>query len=297
MREPIDPAALAARTDGHERNELTEQVNRVLEERGVRFGPGEGHPFRVDPLPRLLDREEWVVLADGVRQRVRALDAFVSDVYGERRCVADGIVPRAVLDSVPYLEPDLQGCAPHGGPWVGVAGLDVVRDGEGRLLFLEDNVRTPSGIDYAMAVSDAVAQVLGVEARTTLEDDVPAALRGCLEASLPGADGVLALLTDGPANSAWYEHQRLAEEAGLTLVTPGDLRRRGDRLELTDGRSVRAVYRRTGEDRLRAEGRPTQLAELLLEPWRAGRLGLVNCFGTGVADDKSVYRYVEDLVR
>jgi carboxylate-amine ligase len=130
-------------------------------------------------------------------------------------------------------------------------------------------------------------------------EGIATALRRCIEASNPDADGELVLLTDGPANSAWYEHRRLAELADLRLVRPNELRRRGDRLELREGGApVRAVYRRTDEDRLRDEaGGLTEIAELLLAPLRAGTIGLVNWFGNGIADDKRIYPYVDDLVR
>jgi uncharacterized circularly permuted ATP-grasp superfamily protein len=119
-----------------------------------------------------------------------------------------------------------------------------------------------------------------------------------MEATNPDVEGELVLLSDGPGNSAWYEHVRLAELADLRLVRPDELRRRGGRLELLDGAPVRAVYRRTDEDRVRDDdGQPTYLAELLLEPLRSGTIGLVNWFGNGVADDKRVYPYVDDLVR
>lgn len=279
-----------------EREELTERLNEVLAARGVRFGGEDGHPFHADPLPRLLDSDEWARLCDGLSQRIRALDTFVADVYGARDCVRDGILPERVLDATPYLERELRGAAPPGGAWVSVAGFDIVRDDDGTLLVLEDNARTPSGIAYAMAVSEAVAEVRGLEPPTGL-DEASGALRRCLEASNPTSDGRLVLLSDGPTNSAFYEHQRLAEEAGLELVTPDGLRRAGDDLLLADGTPVRAVYRRTEQDSINADGHPTPIADLLLEPWRAGRIGMVNCFGTGVADDKSVYAHVEDLIR
>jgi carboxylate-amine ligase len=293
---PVDPPTTLREAPTAERDELARRVNALLEERGVRFGGAGGHAFRADPLPRTLDRDEWRDLSEGLAQRIRALDAFVADVYGERSCVAEGIVPAAVLEATPYLERDLHGDAPVGGAWVSVAGFDVVRDDDGSLLVLEDNVRTPSGIAYAMAVSEAVAEVLDVDAPSGLEEST-SALRRCLEATNPDAEGALVLLSDGPDNSAYYEHRRLAAEAGLVLVDPSGLRRTGDDLRLVDGTPVRAVYRRTEQDSLRADGSTTAVADLLLGPWRSGRTGMVNCFGTGVADDKAIYGYVEDMVR
>lgn len=278
------------------REALSEQVNEVLAERGVRFGGEDGHPFRADPLPRLLDSDEWERLSAGLAQRIRALDAFVADVYGDRACVRDAVLPQRVLEQTPYLEPDLQGTRPRGGAWVSIAGFDIVRDEDGTLLVLEDNVRTPSGIAYAMAVSEVVAEVRGLEPPGGLAEATQA-LRRCLEATNPDADGELVLLTDGPTNSAHYEHDRLAEEAGLRLVTPDALRRTDTELVLADGGRVRAAYRRTKQDSINADGRVTPIADLLFEPWRAGSVGMVNCYGTGVADDKSVYAYVEDMIR
>ena len=279
-----------------ERDDLSRRVNAVLEERGVRFGGAGGHAFRADPVPRLLDAEEWELLSAGLAQRIRALDAFVADVYAERRCVTDGVVPASVLDATPCLEPDLRGSAPVAGAWISVAGFDVVRDESGTLLVLEDNVRTPSGMAYAMAVSEAVSEVLDVEQPAGLEE-CASALRGCLEATNPDGEGALVLLTDGPDNSAYYEHRRLADEAGLALVELDGLRPDGDGLRLADGTPVRAVYRRTEQDGLRAADPAADVAGRLLAPWQAGRVGMVNCYGTGVADDKSVYAHVEDMVR
>ena len=199
--------------------------------------------------------------SDGLAQRIRALDAFVADVYAERRCVSDGVVPAHVLDATPYLEQDLTGSAPVAGAWISVAGFDVVRDEDGTLLVLEDNVRTPSGMAYAMAVSEAVSEVLGVEPSSGL-DECASALRRCLEATNPEGEGALVLLTDGEENSAYYEHRRLADEAGLELVEPDGLRRDGDGLRLADGTPVRAVYRRTEQDGLRAVATPAST-------WRA----------------------------
>ena len=268
-----------------------------LRERGVTFG---GEDFVVDPVPRLITASEWEEVAAGLRQRVLALDAFLADVHGERRAVAAGVVPEQVVAGAPYLEEDLRGARPAGGARVAIAGLDLVRGADGRFRVLEDNVRTPSGSVYGLAASQAVEEALPVRCpHADAARELGDALRWVLEAANPGAEGELVLLTDGPSNPAWHEHVRLAELAGLRIARPPDLRRRGARLELRDGGApVRAVYRRTDEDRLRDEdGTLTDAGELLLEPLLEGTVGLVNHYGNGLADDKRVYPYVDDLVR
>ena len=298
--EPRPPyQELLAHLEGADLGALTERVGRVLSERGVVFGGEDGHEFRVDPVPRILTAAEWETLTAGIRQRVRALEAFLDDAYGEQRLVAAGVVPESVVGGSPYFEKDLVGVRPRGGVRIGVAGLDVVRDADGGFRILEDNVRTPSGVGYAMAASDAVTEVLGLHGpRDDVRGLLGAALRGAMEAAAPDLGGELVLLSDGPSNSAWYEHQRLADLAGLVLATPAEVRRRGSRLELADGRRVRSVYRRCDDGGLRTpDGQLRPIAELLLEPLVEGELGLVNWYGTGVADDKAVYAYVDDLIR
>lgn len=292
-------AELLDRLAGEDLAVLAKRTQSIIDERGVAFGGAHGHPFAVDPVPRVLTSAEWEQLATGVAQRVRALDAFLADAYGDRQVVRDGVVPESVVTGSAYCEADLTGAQPRGGARIALAGLDLVRDGDGRFRVLEDNVRTPSGIAYAMAAADAVAEVLGTRSGSgQMAAELRRALRGALEASAPDVEGELILLTEGPDNSAYYEHAALADAAGLELCTPDDVRRDGDRLVLADGRPVRALYHRTGEDMVRgAGGTLCPVAELLLEPVLAGRLGMVNWFGNGVADDKEVYAYVDDLVR
>lgn len=290
---------LLDRLDGADLDDLKHQVAKVLADDGVRFGGAEGQHFEVDPVPRILTCAEWETLTTGVQQRVRALEAFLDDAYGEQRLVADGVVPASVMDGSSYFEEDLVGVSPRGGARILVAGLDIVRDAEGEFRVLEDNVRTPSGVGYAMAASDAVCTVLGLREPDHEERRrAAAALRRSMEAAAPGIDGELVLLTDGESSSAWYEQCRLADLADLVLATPGELRRRGSALELSDGRRVRCLYRRTDDDRLREPGGGlTDLAQLLLDPLRDGELGLVNWYGSGVADDKVVYALVDELIR
>ena len=148
---PASRGALAALA-GHDLEELAVAVERHGADEGVVFhAAGGDEVFVIDPVPRVLAANEWSRLEAGLAQRVRALNAFVADVYGERRIVAEGVVPQRVIDGAQYFEPGMQGVEPPGGLWIGIAGLDLVRDADGRFLVLEDNVRTPSGFAYAAA--------------------------------------------------------------------------------------------------------------------------------------------------
>jgi uncharacterized circularly permuted ATP-grasp superfamily protein len=286
-------------------HKLSVGIAAELTARGVRFGTWpQSRPFVVDPVPRILPAPEWAQLAAGLGQRVRALNRFLADAYGERRIVEAGVVPARVIDGCEGYEPLMRGVPVPGAIHAHVAGLDVVRGPDGGFAVLEDNLRTPSGMAYAGAAREAV--LARIPARAGQPRPLGGAVVGLGEA-LRGAapdgrdDPSVVLLSDGWANSAWYEHAALAWRLGLPVVTLRDL-------EVADGRlwqrgesgrrPVDVVYRRTDVDRLtEPDGSPTALGEALLEPLRSGRLGVVNAFGNGVADDKLVQAYVEAMVR
>lgn len=286
---------------------LRRRVWTRMEAIGATFG---SQPFGVDPVPRILSADEWELLAAGLTQRVRALNAFVRDAYGERRIVAAGVVPAHAIEQADGYEPDLRGRLPADAVPIGVAGLDVVRDTCGTLRVLEDNLRMPSGFTYAVAAREAVVEALpagAAEPRHDLAAGVAPALARALRDAAPGGGGFaeapcVVLLSEGSSGSTWYEHATAARWLGIPAVTARQLRRRGPDVValLEDGRERRVdvVYRRLDEERLRDDrGRPTWLAELLLEPWLSGRIGIVNAFGTGVADDKLAHAFVEAMVR
>jgi len=287
--------------------ELSAAIARDAHERGVAFGAaGERRPFRIDPIPRVLAASDWSLLSEGVAQRVRALELFVTDVYGEQRIVRSGVVPARCVDGAPHFETQLVGMGEEIRSWITIAGLDVVRDTDGSFKVLEDNLRTPSGIAYAVATRDVLRAHLppppGLRVRSL--DGAFGTLGDALRAAAPaaaGADPVVVLLSDGKLNSAFYEHATIARELGLPLVLSDQLSvRRGRLFASMDGaeRAVDVVYRRTDEDRLTDDrGRPTGIAQLLLEPVLKGTLACVNAFGTGVADDKLLHAYVENMVR
>ena len=268
-------------------------VRRHLLEQGCTFDWGEQpEAFPVDLIPRIFTPEEWVVLAAGVEQRVQALDLFLHDVYGARRIVADGVIPQRVITGADYHEPAL-GQLPEPRVRIGMAGLDIVRTPDGRFQVLEDNLRTPSGIAYAMAARQAVLpHVDGGGAPPAPVAFEPFALgalgRVLRNAGGGGADVRIVILTDGPSNSAFWEHRVLADLLGIPLVTLDEL----------DLDAVDVVYRRTDEDRLHDEyGSLTPVGEALMPGLRDGSVAVINSLGNGVADDKLVHAYVEDMVR
>ena len=280
--------------------DVRERVARHLAQRGVTFG---GSPFVVDPVPRALTAPEWSHLEAGLVQRVRALNAFVLDVYGERRILDAGVVPAHVVQSAVHHAPELIGARLGPAP-VAVAGLDVLRAPDGEFLVLEDNVRTPSGLAYAMAAREALdAHLPPPPERVPIAGAVEllgAALRAA--APLGREDPAVVVLSDGPSNVAWYEHRTLAERLDVPIVALEDLEARADGTVAAriDGRTRRVdvVYRRTDEDRVTDEaGRVTPVARALLAACHRGTLTCVNAFGTGVADDKLTHAYVEAMVR
>lgn len=278
---------------------LRERVTRRVAETGCSFG---SEPFVIDPVPRILTADEWAVLAAGVRQRARALEAFAHDLYGERRSVGTA-VPERVLAGAGHLEPGAEELA--AATYVGVGGFDLVRDGDGTFRVLEDNLRTPSGPAYVLTARHAVAGELDLPECLDPSGPVRDLLLGALRAAAPGRGGGgepdVVLLSDGEANTAWWEHRRLAELLEVPVVTLGELALDGDRLVRRAGErriGVDVVYRRTNEDRLRApDGSPTAVGELLERPLRRGAVACVNAFGAGVGDDKLVYPYVPELIR
>ena len=278
--------------------------------RGVTFGvPGRASSrvFPVDLVPRLIDAADWQAISAGLVQRARALDAFLHDVYGDRAVVADGIVPSWVVTSAPGLSSigalmSGQRVRAH------ISGLDLVRDAEGRWVVLEDNLRVPSGLGYAVQsrrLSDVVMPDLPRPPGLIGVESAPRMLAETLSAAaLPGAgdDPRVVLLSEGPDGSAWFEHRMLGQEMGVPVAAMSDLLvDDGTVYLLREGRRSRVdvLYLRVDEDALLhtsgADGRP--LGASLLAAVNASRVALANAPGNGVGDDKAVYAFVPEMVR
>ena len=250
--------------DGHDPAALADAARVAAAD--VTFGD---EPFLLDPVPRVISAADWSALDAGLLQRVRALDAFCADVYGERRIVRDGVMPARVIETTDTLEPALRGTSLD--RWIGIAGLDLVRAPDGRFLVLEDNLRTPSGMAYAVAARTTTLLLLQPERAPVPVDG----LRDMLRLAL--GDGRAVLLTDGASNTAYWEHRWLADLLEIPLAEPSGL----------DPTRVDVVYRRTNAWQLDSE-----VGRLL-----HGRVRVVNAYGVGVGDDKLAHAYVEDMVR
>jgi carboxylate-amine ligase len=262
--------------------------------------------FPLDLMPRIITAEDWENLTAGLSQRVRALEAFLRDVYGERRIIDDGVVPAAVVDDAPGRS-HLGKLVPADAVRVAVAGIDLVRDRPDHWMVLEDNLRVPSGMAYSIMSRRLIRSAMpDLEPPTGVValEDVPRRLRAALLSGVDrdrvGYDEV-ALLSAGPVDSAFFEHQLLADRMGVPVVTPRDLQVTDDGVFLVkEGARTRlsALYRRIDEQELMessgADLRP--IGRALGNAVRRGNVALLNAFGNGVADDKLTYAYVPDMI-
>jgi carboxylate-amine ligase len=304
FRGPAEPRPLYRELlEALARRDLDEVAKLAVDRlRGRGAGYGDDEAFTFDPVPRLFSAQEWERAERGLCQRVAALNALLADAYGEQQIFAEGVVPQRLIATSPSYEPAMRGLI-GGSPAAVICGLDVVRGPDGDLMVLEDNLRMPSGMAYATAARDAVAELIDwpISPRPleTFEPQLAEALRGA--APDGSGDPSIAVLSQGPDSFAWYEQGRIADVLGAELVTADQLELAGGRLHVRlerDRKPVDVVYRRLEEERLTgADGEPNPLGELLLPPLRAGRLRCVNAFGTGLADDKLAHVYSEEMIR
>lgn len=278
-------------------------------EQGVTFGvAGEERTFPLDIVPRVIEAAAWDAVDAGVRQRVRALEAFLADVYGEGKVFDDGVVPRATVVSSPCFVPEGGEMTGPNGVRVHVAGIDLVRDASGAFRVLEDNIRVPSGVSYVMtnrrALSAALPEVFA-DHRIRPVSQYSRNLLMALRAAAPQGVGNpnVVVLTPGVYNSAYFEHTLLARQMGVELVEGRDLAVRNKRVYMRTTRGlqpVHVIYRRIDAEFLDPEVfRPDSLLGVpgLIEAARAGHVTIANAVGNGVADDKLIYTYVPDLIR
>jgi len=276
---------------------------------GVTFDVGGvERPFPLDVVPRVIAGTEWDTIEAGVAQRVRALEAFLADVYGPGKVLSDGVVPRALVTSSTHYQRAVHGVEPTNGVRIHVAGIDLIRTPAGDVRVLEDNVRVPSGVSYVMTNRSAMIAALPGAFRSTRIRPVsgyPQRLLAALRAAAPPGveDPTVVVLTPGVFNSAYFEHTLLARSMGVELVEGRDLVCRRGRVHMRTTRGLQRVdviYRRVDDDFLDpVHFRPDSMLGVpgLVNAVRTGGVALANALGNGVADDKLLYTYVPDLIR
>ena len=264
--------------------------------------------FPFDIIPRIVEAADWAYIERGLKQRIQALNLFIDDIYHSPKIVQDGIVPEHLIRSAKNLLQPCMGLNPSRGIWCHITGTDLVRDRDGQLYVLEDNLRCPSGVSYVLENREVLKRTFPQvfeASRVRPVDDYPSRLLETLQYLAPEgvASPTVVVLTPGIYNSAYFEHAFLAQQMGVELVEGRDL-------VVADGcvlmrttmgfKRVDVIYRRIDDDFLDPQAfRSDSLLGVpgLMEVYKAGRVALANAPGTGIADDKAIYAYVPQMIK
>ena len=301
----LPPGELEARRRAVEAAILTMGITFTVYSEGTNID--RAWPF--DIVPRVIAKSEWLRIEEGLKQRLTALNLFINDLYNEQRIVKDGVFPLEVLAGSKNFRTQCQGITPPFGVWAHICGTDLVRDRDGTVYVLEDNLRVPSGVSYMLGNREVMKRLFPevFQASTILPvDDYTTQLYDTLAALSPRQTHwpVVAVLTPGIFNSAYFEHSYLAQQMGAYLVEGSDLIVGEDDcvyMKSVSGLTrVDVIYRRIDDDFMDPEVfRPDSAIGVsgLMRAWRKGNVGIANAPGSGVADDKVVYTFVPKIIQ
>jgi uncharacterized circularly permuted ATP-grasp superfamily protein len=264
--------------------------------------------FPFDLVPRIIEEKEWVIIERGLKQRIRALNAFLQDIYKDQRILREKVIPAELIYSGKNFLKQCVGLIPPHKIWCHITGTDLVRDKDGTYYVLEDNLRCPSGVSYVIENRDVVKKAFPDFFRSYTIDPVESYPQQLLETlrfiAPPEADHpVVVVLTPGIHNSAYFEHAFLAQRMGTELVEGGDLTVQNGYVYMRTTRGfqkVDVIYRRIDDvflDPKVFREDSTLGVPGLMEVYRAGRVAIANAPGTGIADDKVIYKFVPDMIR
>ena len=297
-----------APSDASDLEARAEALARAFIDQGITFSlSGQERPFPLDLVPRVISAAEWNRLERGIIQRVKALEMYLDDIYGDQEILNDGIIPRRLITSCEHFHRQAVGIVPPNGVRIHVAGIDLIRDEKGTWRVLEDNLRSPSGVSYVMENRRTMARVfpnLFATHRVRAVDDYSSHLLRALRnsAATNEADPTVVVLTPGVYNSAYFEHSLLARQMGVELVEGRDLFCRDNQVYMrtTEGeRQVDVIYRRIDDiflDPLQFRADSVLGVAGLVNAARAGNVVISSAIGNGVGDDKLVYTYVPTMI-
>ncbi|ASQ85634.1 circularly permuted type 2 ATP-grasp protein [Mycobacterium intracellulare] len=297
-----------APSDASELEARAEALSRAFLDQGITFSlSGQERPFPLDLVPRVISAAEWARLERGITQRVKALEMYLDDIYGDQEILNDGVIPRRLVTSCEHFHRQAMGIVPPNGVRIHVAGIDLIRDEKGNFRVLEDNLRSPSGVSYVMENRRTMARVfpnLFATHRVRSVDDYASHLLRALRnsAATNEADPTVVVLTPGVYNSAYFEHSLLARQMGVELVEGRDLFCRDNQVYMrtTEGeRQVDVIYRRIDDaflDPLQFRADSVLGVAGLVNAARAGNVVISSAIGNGVGDDKLVYTYVPTMI-
>ncbi len=292
-------------------NDSRDTVNRWMERFGVRFGVYKHGVFNeqlfpFDSVPRTISKKDWDYLEQGLKQRVKALNAFLWDIYHEKNIIRDGVVPEEFVYSSKGYMPEMEGVNPTDKVYAHIAGIDLVEGKDGNWYVLEDNLRIPSGASYPMiarSITRKVAPQTFVANNVADNRNYADLLRTMMD-DMNHGHGINVILTPGRFNSAFFEHSYFAEKTGATLAYPGDLFVEDNVVYYAgmykEKTRVGAIYRRVSDeymDPMAFEASSLLGVPNVMEAFKAGNVALINAVGNGVADDKGIYYFVPKMVK
>ena len=293
--------------------EIEKNCQSTISARGINFrvyaanNRAEEKKWPLDIIPRIIPRTQWNKVSRGLQQRVKALNLFIDDVYNQKKIFKDNVIPKEIIFKSPYYVKECEGFSPKYKAWSNISGVDLIRNKSGDYLVLEDNLRVPSGVSYMLEnrmVMRDVFPELFTRYKVASINIYTNKLFNCMKECIPKKtkDPHMVVLTPGIYNSAYFEHSYLAEQMGIALVEGKDLFVEND-----------IVYMKTVKGPLRVDCIYRRLDDTFLDPkafykgsvigvpglfkaWRKGNVGILNAIGTGVADDKVVYSYVNKMI-
>ncbi|WP_437192327.1 circularly permuted type 2 ATP-grasp protein [Planctomicrobium sp. SH527] len=290
-----------------------EAIERALLRMGITFAvygdqAGTEKIFPFDIIPRIVEPFEWNHIEAGLKQRIKALNLFINDIYHDQEIVNEGILPRPMLEKAKSYRKVCQGLTPPKGIWCHITGTDLIRHSDGAIYVLEDNLRCPSGVSYVLQNRQVMQRTFPhvfSASKIRPVTNYPSKLYETLSHLVPEHIGepTIVVMSPGIYNSAYYEHSFLAQQMGVELVEGRDLVVKDGfvYMRTTDGfQRVDVIYRRIDDDFLDPEAfRPDSMLGVpgLLDVYRKGRVALANAPGTGIADDKVIYAFVPDMIR